>query len=277
MYVISTLVELIAHTVKEYLEHNKRIVVPRLGTFIVKPDGETIVFSELMRNDDGVLRSLLTSQGLGELEIDGMIDRMIFNIRHAAGNGREYAIDGFGSFMPGANGTIRFTDSKTGGIIHGYIKPAIPLSDNPDRRKAKAPITAIYDQTEEPAAKMSRSHIANPDPYLRGLKYDKHKKSEREGSIYVMTGGREPRRHNMLIAVAAAIAVICAASYLFINFHDNPPTEEAAAGNDTPIPTADPKPEEIDDVAAGESDSAATPQEQPETTAPPDPQSDLSK
>lgn len=258
--------ELIIHTVKEYLEHNKRIVVPRLGTFFVKPDGETIVFSELMRDDDGVLRSLLTAQGFAELEIDGMIDRMIFNIRHAVGNGKGYAVEGFGSFMPGPNGTIRFT--RSGGVVQGYIKPAIPMSENADRRKAKAPITAAPDQTEERSAKMSRSHIADPDPYLRGLKYDKLKKSEREGSVYVMTGGRNSRRHNMFIAVIAAIAVICAASYVFIHFHNNPPLEQEIVTDDMPTSAYAPETEDIDDGTESDGDSTANITERAETTTP---------
>lgn len=37
----------------EYLKHNRRLVVPKLGAFLVKePDG-AVVFSELLRGDDG--------------------------------------------------------------------------------------------------------------------------------------------------------------------------------------------------------------------------------
>lgn len=253
--------ELLIHTVKEHLEHNKRIVVPRLGTFIVKPDGETIVFSELLRDDDGVLRALLTAKGLGELEIDGMIDRMIFNIRHAVSGGKEYAVEGFGTFTAGANGTIRFTGAKHKSVVQGYIKPAIPMSDNADRREAKAPITTMYDKPGEHAVKMSRSHIANPDPYLRGLKYDKHKKSEREGTVYVMSGVTPSRRHNMLIALIAAIAVIGVASYIFIRFRNNPGQEEVVVGDNAYI-------EDIDapDAAAADIDAGSDPEAAPTDT-----------
>ena len=53
--------ELLTNIIVEYLKHNKRLVVPRLGAFIVKQSNGVIVFSELMRNDDGVLHSLLTA------------------------------------------------------------------------------------------------------------------------------------------------------------------------------------------------------------------------
>lgn len=271
--------ELLVHTVKEYLEHNKRIVVPRLGTFIVKPDGQTIVFSELLRDDDGVLRSLLTTKGLSDLEIDGMIDRMIFNIRHAVSGGKDYVVEGFGTFASGANGTIRFTSVKQKVIVQGYIKPAIPLSENADRREAKAPITITYDKPSEHEVKMSRSHIANPDPYLRGLKYDKHKKSEREGTVYVMSGGKQSRRHNMLIALIAAIAVIGAVSYIFVRFHNNPPQEEVILNEDrlieqndiTDIQTTD---TDLESAAEQEIDPALDTTESTNDTTPPAPTSE---
>lgn len=220
--------ELLVHTVIDYLEHNKRLVVPRLGTFIVKPDDGTVIFSELLRKDDGVLRSLLEAKGLGELEIEGMIDRTIFNIRHAVSGGKEYAFEGFGTFRAGANGTIRFTQTKAANIVHGYIKPAIPMSDQTDRREARSPISALYDASGEHRARMSRSHIANPDPYLRGLKYDKRKKSEREGAVYIMSGASQAKRHNMTIALIAALLVIGAVSYIFIRYHNNPPSEDVS-------------------------------------------------
>ena len=76
--------KLLTNIIGEYLKHNKRLVVPKLGTFIVKAQGGAILFSDLMRNDDGVLRSLLMAYGMKELEANGLIDRLVFEVRHAA-------------------------------------------------------------------------------------------------------------------------------------------------------------------------------------------------
>ena len=65
--------ELLVNIIIEYLRHNKRLVVPKLGAFIVKQGGDNIVFSELMRTDDGVLRSLLMAYGMKELEASDRI------------------------------------------------------------------------------------------------------------------------------------------------------------------------------------------------------------
>ena len=38
----------------KYLRENRRLVIPKLGAFIVKDDNQTIIFSELLRSDDVV-------------------------------------------------------------------------------------------------------------------------------------------------------------------------------------------------------------------------------
>lgn len=100
-------VELLTVLIK-YLETHKRLVIPQLGAFLVKEPGVSIVFSELMKRDDGVLRSLLCAEGRSEVEAAGFIDRFVFEVRHAIESGSEYRLDDFGSMKPGPNGTIIF-------------------------------------------------------------------------------------------------------------------------------------------------------------------------
>ena len=99
---------MLVQTISQYLGSHKRLVVPQLGTFIVKEPGVSIVFSELLKRDDGVLRGLLREAGVGELEAAGEIDRFVFEVRHAAQHGQEFRLDGFGVLRPGPNGTIAF-------------------------------------------------------------------------------------------------------------------------------------------------------------------------
>ena len=68
---------MLIHTLIQYLESHRRLVVPQLGTFIVKEPGRSVVFSELLKRDDGVLRGLLRAGGMGELEAAGEIDRVV--------------------------------------------------------------------------------------------------------------------------------------------------------------------------------------------------------
>ena len=68
--------------ITDYLRNNRRLTIPSFGSFIVKGPGE-VLFSELLKTDDGVLRGLLAKKGLGEIECAGAIDRFIFEVRHS--------------------------------------------------------------------------------------------------------------------------------------------------------------------------------------------------
>ena len=67
--------------IAEYLASNRRLVIPEFGAFVKKESGE-VVFSELLRTDDGVLASLLTARGLSAMEVAVVVDRYIFEVRH---------------------------------------------------------------------------------------------------------------------------------------------------------------------------------------------------
>ncbi len=97
----------------DYLAAHKRLVVPQLGAFIVKqPDGK-IVFSELLKRDDGVLRGLLCAGGMTELQAMGVINRLVFDVRDAVGRGDRFEVKELGAFYPAPNHTIRFVDAQS--------------------------------------------------------------------------------------------------------------------------------------------------------------------
>ena len=102
---------MIIDTINQYLASNRRLVVPEFGAFIAKEDGR-VVFSELLVKDDGVLRNLLSKQGLSELETERVIDRFIFEVRHGLDRQGIYPIADFGTFAINRNGGIGFDGTK---------------------------------------------------------------------------------------------------------------------------------------------------------------------
>lgn len=131
--------ELLAVLIK-YLETHKRLVIPQLGAFLVKEPGVSIVFSELMKRDDGVLRGLLCAEGRSEVEAAGFIDRFVFEVRNAVETGSEYRLDGFGTMKPGPNGTIVFVyRPAVGGVLSsaasdvsaGHSRQTVPPKNSP--------------------------------------------------------------------------------------------------------------------------------------------------
>jgi hypothetical protein len=185
-------VELITNIIVEYLKHNRRLCVPKLGTFIVKQSSGEIIFSELMRNDDGVLRSLLMAYGTKELEANGMIDRFVFEIRHAITTEGKYSIEALGTFTAEVNNTIAFAQVRQQQVFGGNIKPPLDILD---KRKVQRPTTrapyqhvAMQTATARPTKRHSAEStqegltMGKPDAYLRGLKYDSNKNKKREDS-----------------------------------------------------------------------------------------------
>ena len=189
--------------ITQYLETHKRLVIPQLGAFIVKEPGRAVLFSELLKRDDGVLRGLLCARGLNELEAAGEIDRFVFEVRHAVEHGLVCPLPGLGEMRGGANGTIAFTYDP---------RPAVPAAaTEPSRRPqfdagrmAETMKSAFTEPHVSPSAKM------NPDPSVRGLRYGKPPKNT-DAYTYV---NRVPRRRGdrfiwiAIIAAALAVAAI---------------------------------------------------------------------
>ena len=189
--------------IKQYLASHKRLVVPQLGAFIVKEPGRSVVFSELLKRDDGVLRGLLRAEGLGELEAAGEIDRFAFEVRHAVQHGAEYPLEGFGVMKPGPNGTIAFTYAPEPGAADE--KPARQPQLEPGKL-AEAVKTAFAEPRVSPSAKM------NPDPSVRGLRYGKPPKST-AAYRYVDRAPRRRADRFIWIAVIAAILALGAIAF----------------------------------------------------------------
>lgn len=199
--------ELITNILVEYLKHNKRIVVPKLGAFIVKQPSGVIRFTDLMRNDDGVLRSLLIAYGLSELEAIGKIDRFVFEIRHALSQGEIYIIADLGEFRAGENNNILFNHKSIPRVIGGRIKPPVEVL-NIEKLKLglltnsiKMSESATKPQKAKGKSKKedSSSITSNkPDYYLRGLNYDDRKKKHGEERT---DKRRTPQRRSPLLLI----------------------------------------------------------------------------
>jgi len=225
------------HTISQYLESHKRLVVPQLGTFIVKEPGVSIVFSELLKRDDGTLRRLLIGGGLSELEAAGEIDRFVFEVRHAVEHGAEFRLDGFGVMKPGPNGTIAFVfESRIAGAAPVIADKAPAAGGKPE---------PVGKPIDEPRVSISAKMA--PDPSVRGLRYGKPPKNT-DAYRYV---DRVPRRRaDRFIWIAVIAALLAVAAIAFGLWRD---AREKQAEN-----------EYIELPQAAELPSAASQPEQPE-------------
>lgn len=128
---------MIVEVINEYLASNRRLIVPSFGAFLVKED--KVIFSELLVKDDGVLRSLLMARGLSEINAAAVIDRFIYEVRHALERQSTYPIANFGTFSCGEQGVVLFDHTKPSEVI--------PIAGDRAVQPAAAAASAI-----EPAA-----------------------------------------------------------------------------------------------------------------------------
>ena len=220
--------------ITNYLTQHRRLVVPQLGTFVVKVPEGGVVFSELLRRDDGILRGLLVQQGgMNDLEAAGAIDRFVFEVRHALEHEGAYAIEGFGRLTLSPGGAIVFQAAPATSVAAGPVagesapeegnKISSAAASHPasvaasaesvaprvrSRSEAKAS-PVIDDGISEP--RISVSAKRKPAPYVKGLQYGKPLKTT-EGYTYV---GSKPRRRIDKFMVIAIVVAVLAVGVIF--------------------------------------------------------------
>lgn len=240
---------MIVELISKYLESNKRLVVPNLGTFIVKEAGRTVLFSNLIKTDDGVLRSLLEATGVSELEAAGSVDRFVFEVNYRLENTGVCHLDGFGELRSGANGTVQFTfnPKAKGENLDGNMaaKLAERRAEN-EAQSANAPVVeqpvAVKPQPKPaPVVESDESEEDHIDVMPRQQEVEQksveerrprrerssndHVKGLRYGKGHKIVTGRESatsRRSNrsdliMKIAIGAAIIATLALAYGLYN------------------------------------------------------------
>ena len=117
---------MVVDVINEYLKSNRRLVIPSFGAFVTKEDGQ-IIFSELLKKDDGILRGLLVAKGMREIEAAGKIDRFVFEIRHALMQVGACPVADFGTFYRTAEGVVTFDATKP--ILEPIPAVAEPAAD----------------------------------------------------------------------------------------------------------------------------------------------------
>lgn len=240
---------MISQIITHYLADHKRLVVPQLGAFIVKVPGREVVFSELMKRDDGTLRELLRREGMNEIEAAGAIDRFVFEIRHTAESDSVYRAEGLGVFAAGPNGTIRFRflpqEDPSDEERRAEPEEEKPAPDAvPERAEEPAGTTEHAGQNEEqrqaaeeapaeetrrkirelmkhepdrPGENRSSSQPRRPDPSVRGLRYGRPQKTT---DAYTYVNSAPSRRPDTFVILAVVVIVLALCAILYGYFND---------------------------------------------------------
>ncbi len=241
-WLIKTILKMnIIPLITRYLLHNRRLVVPQLGAFIRKAESDEIIFSEMLKRDDGVLRRLLEEEGLSELEAMGVIDRFLFELRHTVEAGSVFQAEGLGVFALGENGTLRFRylphpaavpqQETTPSVTQPEEQPAKQSEGNAAQEPIEGNVEEEGDSKEFSEADQTRRRIKelmhfdnehprenrsssqpHRDPALRGLSYGKPQKTT---DAFTYINSAPSRRPDKFIILAIAAVVIALGAILY--------------------------------------------------------------
>ncbi len=244
--------------ISQYLASHRRLIVPGLGAFIVKESEGKVLFSELLKGDDGLLRSLLAERGLSEIEVAAMIDRFVFEVKHETKEmAGEYVMAGFGVFSRAENGKLSFVfnDAQIEEVdapaeeqedeqiaVELVEEPIVEVSEErveeavvsePRVQELIQPQTPKSIEVEEfsveGGSKYSKAKIkelySRPqsfrenDPEVEDLEYSKRQKPL-NGYTYVNNGSKRNGVDKIVIfGVAAAVMALCVICYGFYVTH----------------------------------------------------------
>ena len=232
---------MIVELISKYLESNKRLVVPNLGAFIVKEAGRVVLFSNLIKGDDGVLRSLLVEAGVSEMETAAALDRFVFEVNFRLESTGECLLDGFGVLKSGVNGTVSFAykPAAKGEVLDGNVAPReVQTAAQPKAKVEEKPTENIVEslpynedveidvvprqkpaprrveEVKRPQQREERRPRSQSN-YTEGLRYGKGRKivTGREGAT-----SRKSSKSDLImkVAIVAALLAIGALVYGFI-------------------------------------------------------------
>lgn len=185
---------MVGKIIREYLEAgNKKVTVPGFGTFMRKDSGE-IIFVDLIRKDDGLLRELVEDYGhYSDVEAMAIVDRFIFEVKHGIERSGSAAIEGFGTMTLDDKGLYQFNHPQQTTEDKPVRPQDAPVRENTEKVQP-TPRPAAQKPVIRPSATPQTSAQKKPAGHapVKGKRRKKEKLS----------------KPDMLILIAVAAAVI---------------------------------------------------------------------
>jgi hypothetical protein len=151
---------ILTQIIAEYMATHRRLVIPQLGAFLRKNETDELLFSEMLKRDDGVLIGLLRDRGLGDLEAQGVIDRFIFELRHTVESGSVFRAEHLGLFARGAQSNLCFRYLPLLEATPSASAPTPPVQESPVEEAPLAECAA----PSEPVEQVAPTVVPEPEP-----------------------------------------------------------------------------------------------------------------
>lgn len=209
--------------IKNYLSHNKRLVIPNFGTFVKKDDSSQIIFMELLKKDDGVLVSLVMSnygaERAGAVEI---INSFIISVKQNIANNTYYTIQGVGTLRANEKGNYSLdvndvpsvspsVTPRVVKIVEAKIEPEIatpePAKVAPAQSESAVKVSSVAKVVEQKAEQKTVEPID-----VTGLNYSKPRRTNEDG-----TSAKRTDMVMIIALIAAGVAILAMLYGLFFS------------------------------------------------------------
>ncbi len=198
---------MVGKVIRDYMEGGaKKLTVPGFGTFM-RRDEAGVIFVDLLRGDDGVLREMVEDAGgYSEVEAMALIDRFIFETKTAIDRHGNISIDGFGVMTLDPKGVYQFEYSpKARPVEERAVQERLFEKDPPPPQATQSPAPQpVSPRAEQPHAEVRRDPSPRPETRQSG----RIPQSGRPGRK--PHGKKSSRTDTVLIVaiIAAAIALV---------------------------------------------------------------------
>ena len=158
---------MLSRIVNAKLKENRRVMIPGLGMFVMRPDGR-VLFSELMTADDGVLRAAVAAEnGTGENEAAFAIEKFAGDIRRTLEHGMSYRLEGLGTLSADERGLLVFKEHeseqpKPAERPRSGLESILAASARAERESAEANGAAKAPAAGKPETKPADAQPARP-------------------------------------------------------------------------------------------------------------------
>lgn len=157
---------MLTQIIAQYMTTHRRLVIPQLGAFLRKNEQEELLFTEMLKRDDGVLLTLLCERGYSELEAQGMIDRFVFELRHTVENGAVFRAEHLGLFARGAQSNLCFRYLPR--LEQEVAQPLSEEHEVPSKEQALEPMATNTPARENPVEELEEAPVGGDSEPMQG-------------------------------------------------------------------------------------------------------------
>ncbi len=201
----------------EYMQHNRRLTIPELGSFLSRGEGQGVIFSEFAKGDDGALRCELVRRGATDLAAAAAIDDFVESTKARFEEGGSLFIAGVGVLRLDAKCCVVLDGAECEVEVSAEQQVAIEVEVEPNLEiesgvepENESEIELELESESEPEPKLT------PKPKLDFRSYYEHEPKFEPEPKQQLQGEKTTKKRKIDPLMVFLVIAICVALGFFI-------------------------------------------------------------